>query len=230
MVNRVDGATYRFVPEGQFIMGSDIGLPDQMPVHRVTLSSYWIMQTEVTNAQYDHCINAGACTAPANNRWNNSEFTEHPVTGVTWRQANEYAHWVGGHLPTEAEWEKAARGTDRRIFPWGDEIPGEDQLNYNNSIGDTMPVGTYPKGASPYGVLDMAGNVEEWVNDWYAADYYASSPEENPPGPERGAIKVTRGGSYASIRRDVRSTTRKWASPNSYFSNVGFRVVIASEH
>jgi len=226
-VNRVDGAIYRFVPEGAFTMGSDDGASDQQPAHRVTLSSFWIMQTEVTNGQFAHCIDAGTCTAPANDRWNNSDFAEHPVTGVTWQQANEYALWAGGRLPTEAEWEKAARGSDEHIYPWGNEITDEDQLNYNFSKGDTMPVGAYPQGASPFGVLDMAGNVEEWVDDWYAADYYASSPEENPAGPEEGSSKVFRGGSYFSNRQDVRSTAREKALPNSNFPSLGFRVVIA---
>jgi formylglycine-generating enzyme required for sulfatase activity len=230
-VNHVDGATYRFVPAGAFTMGSDEGLPDQRPAHRVTLSSFWIMQTEVTNAQYAHCVDAGACTAPANDRWNNSDFAAHPVTGVTWQQANEYALWVGGRLPTEAEWEKAARGTDGRIYPWGNEITGNEQLNYNSSmgVGDTMPVGSYPQGASPYGVLDMAGNVEEWVGDWYGPVYYARSPEENPTGPNDGSAKVLRGGSYFSNRLHVRSTAREKAFPNSNFPSSGFRVVIASE-
>jgi formylglycine-generating enzyme required for sulfatase activity len=211
------------------MMGSEEGADDVQPAHPVTLSGYWIMQTEVTNGQYKLCVDAGACTAPANDRWNQSEFSKHPVTEVNWQQANEYAAWAGGHLPTEAEWEMAARGTDGRIYPWGDEFTGEDHLNYNFVTGDTMPVGSYPEGASPFGVLDMAGNVEEWIADWYAADAYANSPGENPTGPEDGEQRILRGGSYFSNRQAVRSTVREKAPPNSHFPSLGFRVVISPE-
>jgi serine/threonine-protein kinase len=210
-------------------MGSEEGDDDAQPAHAVTLSGYWIMQTEVTNGQYKLCVDAGVCTAPANDRWNQDDFREHPVTEVNWQQANDYALWAGGRLPTEAEWETAARGTDGRIYPWGNELPSEDQLNYDFSTGDTRPVGSYPDGVSPYGVLDMAGNVEEWVADWYADDYYANSPAENPTGPEDGEQRVFRGGSYFTNRQVVRSIHREKATPDSHFSSLGFRVAISAE-
>jgi formylglycine-generating enzyme required for sulfatase activity len=199
---------------------------EESPVHKVTLGSFWIMQTEVTNAQYARCVEAGACTPPNNTRWQDAEYSAHPVTDAEWGQANDYAAWAGGRLPTEAEWEKAARGTDERLFPWGDEA-GDDQLNFNNVFGDTLPVGQFPAGASVYGVLDMAGNVEEWVADWHAPDYYVSSPAQDPRGPEDGVLRVVRGGSFVSNRSGIRTTARGQALPGSDFPTVGFRIVLA---
>jgi formylglycine-generating enzyme required for sulfatase activity len=223
----VDSATYVFVPEGEFTMGSEDSRTDAQPPHTVFLSDYWIMQTEVTNSQYKLCVEAGVCTPPANDRWNDSIYADHPVTQVTWQQAYEYARWIGGRLPTEAEWEKAARGVDGRIYPWGNELQGETLLNYNFSTGDTVPVGSYPAGASVYGVLDMAGNVEEWVADWYAPDYYASAPTQDPSGPEEGVLRVLRGGSYFSNRQAILATSREKALPDTHFDSVGFRVSIS---
>lgn len=208
-------------------MGST-ATPAEMPEHMVDVDGFWIMQTEVTNAEYARCVTAQACTPPANQRWNDPAYAKHPVTNVNWGQANQYAGWAGGRLPTEAEWEKAARGTDQRSYPWGNTPIQDDLLNYNDVKRDTMPVGSYPAGASPYGALDMAGNVEEWVTDWYSATYYASSPAQNPLGPATGVrFRVTRGGSYGSRRDDVRTTVRgKTLLGGLGFPTVGFRVVI----
>ena len=210
-------------------MGSDEANSsnDSRPEHPVLLSGYWIMRTEVTNEQYKSCVDAGACTEPANDRWTDSAFAEHPVSEVSWQQAVDYALWSGGRLPTEAEWEKAARGTDGRAYPWGNEITGDTQLNYNAPTGDTVAVGSYPEGASIYGALDMAGNVEEWVADWYADDYYATSPAENPAGPEEGTFRILRGGSYFSRRQEVLTTSRAKVLPDSHFESAGFRVAIS---
>ena len=207
-------------------MGSASGNPDEQPVHTVTLDGFWIMQTEVTNGQYRRCVDAGACTAPRNERWTDSAYAAHPVTNVEWEDANRYAAWAGGRLPTEAEWEKAARGTNAFTYPWGEAPPVPELLNFGNSVGDTQPVGSYPAGASPYGVLDMAGNVEEWVEDGYKADYYSESPAANPPGPEDDILRVLRGGSYDSGRADVRTTARGRTLPNASYPSVGFRVVV----
>lgn len=226
-VNPVDDAEFVNVPAGEFIMGSDEDYADEAPLHRVELDDYWIMSTEVTNAQYLACIEDGGCTEPANDRWNSSDYVDHPVTNVDWDQAAEYAAWAGGRLPTEAEWEKAARGPDGQIYPWGDDID-ELPANVDFPTGDTMPVGSYPDGASPYGVLDMAGNVEEWVADWYGKEYYADSPAVNPEGAEESTppLKVLRGGSFQQGRYDVRGSVRGRANPETKYSNVGFRIVI----
>lgn len=205
-------------------MGSEIE-PDERPNHRVDVASFWIGQTEVTNAQYALCVDANACTAPRNNEWADAAKANHPVTHVDWSQASAYAAWIGGRLPTEAEWEKAAHGTDARNFPWGDEVTDEQRLNFNSPQGP-VAVGSYPAGAGPYGALDMAGNVEEWVADWYAADYYSQSPYDNPTGPTDGRFRVVRGGSYNSSRGDVRTTKRGRALPDPAFPGVGFRVVV----
>jgi formylglycine-generating enzyme required for sulfatase activity len=199
-----------YVPEGAFWMGSAEAevadalalcsqkqsdcqredFADEEPQHQVILDAYWIDQTEVTNAQYTQCVDAGLCTRPSrfdsytrDSYYDDPAFADYPVIYVSWHQAKAYCEWVGKRLPTEAEWEKAARGTDRRIFPWGNAFDGS-RLSFcdlNCSLGwqdptwddgyaDTAPVGSYPSGASPYGVLDMAGNVWEWVADRYDPD------------------------------------------------------------
>lgn len=200
--------------------------PDETPPHPVDIKDFWIMQTEVTNAAYARCVTANACTPPVNQRWNDQTYAAYPVTNVNWNQANQYATWAGGRLPTEAEWEKAARSTDGRLYPWGDQEISDQRLNYNYVKGDTMPVASYPDGVGPYGTVDMAGNVEEWVMDWYNDGYYASSPAQNPAGPETGIFRVVRGGSFNSNRVGVRTTSRGKALPNTRVPSVGFRIVL----
>ena len=199
---------------------------DEKPLHAVEINAFWMMQTEVTNAHYALCITDGACTPPLNERIDDPDYANHPVTNVDWGQASVYAEWAGGRLPTEAEWEVAARGTDQRPFPWGDTAPDESLLNFASTTNDTAPVAEYPLGISPYGLYDMAGNVEEWVADWYADDYYAASPAQNPPGPAEGIFRVVRGGSYHSDANLVLTTTRGKAAPNRGYASVGFRVVL----
>ncbi len=228
-VNPVDEAEYVNVPAGEFVIGSDVDYTDEEPMHIVELTEFWIMRTEVTNAQYLACVEAGGCSElPANDRLNNSDYVDHPVTNLDWAQAAEYASWAGGRLPTEAEWEAAARGPDGSIYPWGDDDPDEQLANVDVPTGDTMPVGSYPDGASFYGALDMAGNVEEWVADWYGKEYYAESPAANPQGPESSTpeLKVLRGGSFQQGNYDVRSSVRGRANPGTKYDNVGFRVVV----
>lgn len=206
-------------------MGSTVKA-DESPVHRVMLDAFWIMETEVTNALYGQCVAAGACTPPKNDSWQESTLADHPVTDVDWAQATAYATWAGGRLPTEAEWEKAARGTDERLFPWAGESTDATRLNFLSTT--TMPVGSFPAGASPFGVLDLGGNVEEWVADWFSPTYYAEAPAANPPGPTTGLMRVVRGGSFNSNRGNVRTTTRGRAQPDAHFPSIGFRVVVAA--
>jgi formylglycine-generating enzyme required for sulfatase activity len=225
-VNTADGAVYVYVPGGTFNMGSNNGAEDEKPVHQVTLDSYWIMRTEVTNAQFAACVRAGACTAPGNIIWNESRYAERPVTHVDWNQASAYARWAGGSLPSEAQWEFACRGLDVYQYPWGDSAPDASRANYGDSTNGTKPVGSYLAGASPYGALDMAGNVWEWTADWYGADYYAQSPVRNPTGPASGTFRALRGGSYSSSSTNVRCAVRDWYLPGSRHDFFGFRVAV----
>lgn len=213
-------------------MGSDSGEGDEQPVHEVELADFWIDQTEVTNAMYAKCMQAGGCTPPSSassdtrqGYYGNSEFDDFPVIYVSWNDAKNYCDWRGDgtRLPTEAEWEKAARGTDGRTYPWGHESPNGNLLNYNQNVGDTTEVGKYPAGASIYGALDMAGNVWEWVADWYDASYYANSPSSNPQGPSSGDWRVLRGGAWYNDINDARSAGRVWGFPSNANYLIGFR-------
>jgi formylglycine-generating enzyme required for sulfatase activity len=179
-----DGMVMVYVPEGEFLMGSPSGQgnDDEHPQHTVYLDAFWIDQTEVTNAQYRKCLEAGVCRKPV--CWDNSDYNapDQPVVCVSWGDARTYCEWAGVRLPSEAEWEKAARGTDGRVYPWGNEAPICERANYAVCVGKAASAGSYPAGVSPYGALDMAGNVWEWVADWYAGNYYSRSPARNPQG------------------------------------------------
>jgi serine/threonine-protein kinase len=177
-------------------------------------------------------VDAGACEPPqeasSHTRdayFGNPEFADYPVVNVNRYQANAFCTWVGARLPTEAEWEKAARGTDGRIYPWGDQAPTQELANFDRNVGDTTPVGSYPAGASPYGVMDMAGSVWEWVDDWYDSDYYSQSPSENPQGLVTGEYSVLRGGSWYGYDYNVRSALRNYRGPDYWDSLVGVRCV-----
>ena len=212
------------IPEGPFVMGcadADTQCHDfEKPKHSVMLSEYRIQKYEVTNAQYKTCVDASVCTALSGNE----TYDNFPVTNVNWYNATAYCEWIGGRLPTEAEWEKAARGPSPRevIYPWGNETPA-----YNVVVGGYVNVGSYSSGASYYEVMDMAGNVMEWVNDWFSPDYYSSSPNINPQGPSSGYLnyRVMKGGSWAwSSAYYLRVSFRHSIGPsNGWDSGLGFR-------
>jgi len=209
------------VPAGEFIMGSDSGEADEKPVHRVYLDEFFIDKYEVTNEQYQQCVSAGSCIA--NYKYDGFTDPQQPVVGVDWNQADTYCRWAGKRLPTEAEWEKAARGTDGRTYPWGEGIDCS-RANYGDcKHGKTKPVGSYPSGASPYGAMDMAGNVWEWVADWYDKNYYKNSPNRNPTGPGSGSSRVIRGGGWRYDSLGLRSSDRYRSNPGSWGSDDGFR-------
>jgi formylglycine-generating enzyme required for sulfatase activity len=234
-VSDVDGMEMVYVPGGDFSMGSLVGTANEQPVHNVSLDDYWIDRTEVTNAMYHMCVQAGACLRPmvfsSNTHYGYYFFEPYanfPVIALKWSSAEAYCTWAGRRLPTEAEWEKAAVGTDGRTYPWGNDLPNSGLLNFNRPTGDAAAVGSFPFGASPYRVLDMAGNLTEWVADWYAADYYASSPSSNPTGPVEGQYKVLRGGSWHSDEYLVRSADRHWLAPDTRDVVVGFRCALTA--
>ena len=236
IVSEKDGATLVYVPEGDFLMGSDeIRTPlngeqspsyyDNHPQHSVFLDAFWIDKFEVTNGQYGMCVSAGNCPLPTNlesvtrsRYYGEAEYDHYPVVYGEWFMAKAYCEWAGRRLPTEAEWEKAARGEDGNMYPWGNETPNDSFLNYNSPSRDTSEVGMYPNGASPYGAMDMAGNVWEWVNDWYHSSYYQFMPDENPLGPAASdyhpnQVKSLRGGSWYFLEGSLRSIFRYGVIP-----------------
>jgi formylglycine-generating enzyme required for sulfatase activity len=226
-VSPMDGMRQMYVPGGEFVMGAQKESLTA-PTHNVYLDSFWIDMTEVSNEMYARCVEAGMCKSPAlfylsDSHYENKSYSSHPVVYVTWQQASNYCQWVGRRLPTEAEWEKAARGTDSRPYPWGKEHPELRLLNFDNLITTTTPVAWFPFGASPYGVLNMAGNVREWVWDWYADDYYVNSPYQDPQGPQAGEKRSLRGGGFTDISRRVRVDNRLSHDPYSPGYNRGFR-------
>jgi eukaryotic-like serine/threonine-protein kinase len=223
MVSEIDGMTMVYVPAGEFLMGSEDGENDESPVHTVYLDAYYIDQTEVTNEQYQLCVQAGNCVQPRDLKYiTNSSYADHPVVYVRWNDANDYCQWARRQLPSEAQWEKAARGTDGRIYPWGEGIDCS-LANYNRCVGETSPVGSYAEGVGPYGALDMAGNVEEWTADWFDFDYYKNSPERNPAGPSSGDRRVMRGGSWLMSGFIARSADRYNVLPFYSDPLYGFR-------
>lgn len=233
-VREIDGMVQAYVPAGEFVMGAEANtrrdFSNKSPAHRVYLDAFWMDQTEVTNAMYARCVQAGKCKfsveeAATEIHFDDPDYVDHPVVYVRWEWAQAYCQWAGGRLPSEAEWEKAARGTDERKYPWGNEPPSARRLNFNDLVGDTTPVGSYPLGASPYGILDLAGNVREWVADWFSAQYYQNSILENPLGPAKGQLKVLRGGSFKDGYAGVLATTRFSHDPGSPGVNRGFRCV-----
>jgi len=228
------------IPSGSFPMGvppgDRDGGRDEYPRHEVLLDTFWIDQFEVTNGRYIEFVKSAGHRVPQNptnptrNLWQGDSITEslaeRPVINVDWFDADAYCKWAGKRLPTEAEWEKAAKGTSDRRFPWGNVEPTAKHLNYNQRwIGEKtlMPVGSYEAGKSPYGVYDVVGNVWEWVNDWYDARYYEKSPSKNPTGPQEGTKKVIRGAGWQNETPTVRIFTRVDSDPTMRNESTGFR-------
>jgi formylglycine-generating enzyme required for sulfatase activity len=235
-VREPDAMPMVYVPAGEFQMGSDPEVDpdaydDEQPVHTVALDAFWLDQTEVTNAQYARCVDDDACE-PSD--WaDDADYNgdDYPVVGVSWNDAVAYCTWAGAGLPTEAQWEYAARGPEGRIYPWGDAFECEygnfyDEGGSCDGYELTASVGSFPDGASWVGVLDMAGNVWEWVADWYGE--YPSGRQENPTGPETGEYRVLRGGGWNTSARDGRATPRDRLTPTSWGDDVGFRCAIAA--
>lgn len=238
----------------------------EQPQHEVYVNAFWIDKTEVTNAQFCKFLNAKGNQKTNGVRWfepgaghrgivygyieekngvfkTKPGYENYPAIEVSWYGAKAYCDWIGGKLPTEAEWEYAAKGPQNKIYPWGNEFNGnlvnyrDSTLNFDNLAKDTSfsdgyalwaPVGSYPDGASWCGALDMVGNVHEWVSDWYSADYYSISPKNNPKGPGNGTLKIGRGGSWYDSRWQVRCSYRKILTPSSARMHwIGFRCVLS---
>ncbi|MBI4000473.1 MAG: SUMF1/EgtB/PvdO family nonheme iron enzyme [Nitrospira defluvii] len=222
-------AEMTLIPAGEFVMGMEDGLPDARPLHRLYLSSYWIDQSGVTNGQYRRCVDGGGCLPPkVREAFDDPQLVQHPVTNVTWTQALAYCQWGGKRLPTEAEWEKAARGIDGRRYPWGnsDMVIQKSRLKMSDGkagANGVDPVGMTSTATSPYGVSDMIGVVSEWVKDWYAEDFYRTSPSRDPQGPLRGTFRVLRGGSWMERPLELRSGYRAWDEMTYWGPTLGFR-------
>jgi formylglycine-generating enzyme required for sulfatase activity len=253
-----------YVPAGEFAMGTTeadvevlvaqcVGdgneewqcqewLSHESPQHTVYVDGFWIDRTEVTNARYRQCVEDGACLEPRCSDDGDVNAPDQPVVCVSWEDARAYVAWVGGRLPTEAEWERAARGSDGRIYPWGNGFDAQKanycdrncpldwrDLDQDDGYAWSAPVGSFSAGASPYGLMDMAGNAWEWVADWYGADYYAQSPARNPQGPESGHWPLLRGGSFLNVAWSVRSAMRHRSYPQDRIGYYGFRVAMTAD-
>jgi formylglycine-generating enzyme required for sulfatase activity len=234
-VSEIDGMVMRYVPAGPFKMGSNDGESDEKPANTVEIDSYWIDQTEVTIKMYALCVHSGVCNSPVNNSaspdivnyYGNPKYDDYPVIQISWSQAKSYCEWAGRRLPSEKEWEKAARGRDARTYPWGNEVNGL-YANYGQSNGNetgTMKVGSFRGIETPYEVYDMAGNVWEWVADWY--DVYPQG-DVNASSYFGESYRGVRGGAWNSFIQDVRSFSRDGRNPTIAFFDVGFRCALSN--
>jgi formylglycine-generating enzyme required for sulfatase activity len=267
---QIDGMTMVFVPSGEFTMGIDyLGLryalelcketgmgpavckgetfADEMPAHPVKLDPFWIDLTEVTNQQYERCVQDQSCSPPfemssytRESYFGDPLYSDYPVVWITQDQAAAYCSWTGGRLPTEAEWEYAARGPESRTFPWGEDFEpdranycdaacaaGPNDPSYDDGYPETAPVGSFPTGVSWCGALDMAGNVREWVADWFG--YFSADQQVNPQGPVEGETHIPKGGCWLDTPEDLRSSNRGQNTPDYTRHKVGFRCVMDLE-
>lgn len=224
----LDGSILVHVPGSEFIMG---GEGTDNPQHKLGLSSFWIYRTKVTNRMYAYCVANGKCELPKDEQalkdYKNPLLRDVPVVGVDWQQSDSYCKFVEGRLPTEAEWEKTARGPDGNIYPWGNGEPTCDLLNFNGTcVGKTSEVFDYPNGRSFYTALDMQGNTFEWVGDWYDPNYYGASPVVNPIGPEIGTVRSVRSSSFQSDISQTPAYRRFYLDPITHRPDLGFRCVV----
>ncbi|MBD3286076.1 SUMF1/EgtB/PvdO family nonheme iron enzyme [candidate division WOR-3 bacterium] len=242
------GIEWILIPAGWFAMGSTTddpdAWPDEFPQHDVYLDAYYISKYEITNAQYAEFLNEHGNTyhghtcmgitgegsgidSAGTTYYVKAGMASYPAIYITWYGAKAFSEWAGGRLPTEAEWEKAARGDDARLYPWGNTYPTNAHANYGKNVNEPTPVGAYPDGESPYGLLDMAGNVTEWISDWYDGDYYEVSPDTNPQGPESGSYPVKRGGNWWFAQTKIRCASRHTDPQDPFlgYDDSGFRPV-----
>jgi len=237
-INPTDGAEIVYVPAGEFTMGSTDEkvqailesnsahkpewLTDEKPQHRVYLDGYWVYKNDVTVGQYQKFCTATGHAMPDSPPWGWKE--DHPIVNVTWDDAKAYCAWAHAALPTEAEWEKAARGTDGREYPWGSTFDTSRLWrSVDENRSSTAPVGSFPTGASPYGCLDMVGNVGQWCADWFNEDYYKSAPPRNPTGPPTGESRVVRGGVWFTNNASTSAELRGGGAPGGGDNFDGFR-------
>jgi len=228
-----DSVEMKLIESDDFLMGSksDEGRSDERPQRRVYIDNYSIDIYEVTNERYLKFIHDTERKEPPNSYGENSlseqpGVSQLPVVQVTWYDAVDYCRWAGKRLPSEAEWEKAARGKDGNDFPWGFEPPSEKPVNFDKNwegIKTLWPAKGNIETTSPYGIVNMAGNVREWVEDWYSPDYYQSAPSKNPPGPQIGILKVIKGGSWHSFKSDIRPASRGKGGFALKTDGIGFR-------
>ncbi|HEX2696664.1 MAG TPA: formylglycine-generating enzyme family protein [Anaerolineales bacterium] len=223
----LDGSNLVYIAAGDFMMGTGASNAHQKTV---TLDGYWIQSTDVTNKMYAQCVATGNCAAPAQELgapvYTNADYGDYPVVGVTWDMAANYCQWVQGQLPTEAQWEKAARGQNGSTYPWGEDKPACDVVNMLGCLGHTSGANDYPSGKSPYGLSDMEGNVFQWVNDYYSETYYDSMPLQNPPGPDSGDSRVIRGSSFESDDTQMYAGLRHFGDKAYHSRDLSFRCAV----
>jgi formylglycine-generating enzyme required for sulfatase activity len=229
-----NGVPMVLIPGGAFEMGTENGDANESPMHTVFLDAFYMDQYEVTNTRYLACVQDGICSEQSATEINNPDLADYPMRNISWYEARIYCKWRGGQLPTEAQWEKAARGgLDGKLYPWGDDEPVCSFLELNGAKfddgGDCHDTGSEPVGSyrpNGYGLYDMAGNLVEWTMDWLDEDYYLTSPAENPSGPERGQYKVVRGGSWHTEAPTLQVMHRYGVLPGFAYNLLGFRCVL----